>query len=156
KEWLGSDAAKRAPVDRRQLAEALFARLIDQPRPLQQGSNGLVELPETNNGKPEPDILMHIAPDGFDEAGAGPLFMPDEQGDGMDDELIRIVASAAAGLVIRVVGTAGWRQIRDRMAALLGKGDRNREQAVITEFDGAAEELAGTGPAGRAARAREL
>lgn len=68
KEWLGSDAAKRAPVDRRQLVEALFARLIDRPSPVPQRSTGLVEPPETTNGKPESDVLRHIAPDDLDDA----------------------------------------------------------------------------------------
>jgi hypothetical protein len=67
KEWLGSDAAKRAPVDRRRLAEALFARLVDHPNPESQYPTGLVEPPETTNGKPDPDIMAHIAPDDFDQ-----------------------------------------------------------------------------------------
>jgi hypothetical protein len=67
KEWLGSDAAKRAPVDRRRLAEALFTRLIDKPSPEPQWPSGLVELPETDNGKADSDVLMHITPDDLDE-----------------------------------------------------------------------------------------
>ena len=70
KEWLGSDAAKRAPVDRRQLAEALFARLVDQPRSVASRLTSIVELAETNNGSPEPDVLAHIAPEGTGEEGA--------------------------------------------------------------------------------------
>lgn len=73
----------------------------------------------------------------------------------MDDDLIRIVASAAAGLVIRVVGTAAWRQVRDRIATLLSKGDRYREQTVTTELDSAADQLADIAPSRRPTRARD-
>lgn len=74
----------------------------------------------------------------------------------MDDDLTRIVASAAAGLVIRAVGTTAWRRIRDRLAKLLGKGDRDHEESVATELDSAGDELAGAERTRRLARAREL
>lgn len=67
KDWLGSDAAKRAPVDRRQLVEALFARLLDRPNPAQRSSGPLVDLSESDNGKPKDDVLNHIAPGDLDE-----------------------------------------------------------------------------------------
>jgi hypothetical protein len=74
----------------------------------------------------------------------------------MDDELVRIVASAAAGLVIRVVGTTAWGRIRDRLVKLVGKGDRAGQETVATELDCAANELADIEQAGRAVRAHEL
>jgi hypothetical protein len=61
-DWLGSDDAKRAPVDRRQLVEALLVRLIN--RPLDPRATGIVEMPvHTANGRTTVDVTGHIAPD---------------------------------------------------------------------------------------------
>lgn len=64
RDWLGSDAAKRAPVDRRQLVEALFARLINERVPIPDLARltGIVELPPSSNGHADFDI-GHIAPE---------------------------------------------------------------------------------------------
>jgi hypothetical protein len=74
----------------------------------------------------------------------------------MDDDLTRIVASAAAGLVIRLVGTTAWRPIRDRIVKMMGKGNRDHEKTVTTELDNAADELARAERTSLPARARDL
>lgn len=74
----------------------------------------------------------------------------------MDDDLARIVASAAAGLVIRIAGTTCWRRTRDRLAKILGNGHRDREERVTAELDSAANQLTGAERPDRRARAREL
>jgi hypothetical protein len=74
----------------------------------------------------------------------------------MDEDLIRVVATAAAGLIVRAMGTAAWQAVRNRWSRLLGRGDTDQEQAVGGQLDESAHTLATTDPPGRERRAAEL
>jgi hypothetical protein len=74
----------------------------------------------------------------------------------MDEDLIRVVATAAAGLIVRAMGTAAWRAVRDRWSRLLGRGDTDQEQAVGGQLEESAQTLATADPAERDRRAAEL
>jgi hypothetical protein len=74
----------------------------------------------------------------------------------MDEDLIRVVATAAAGLIVRAMGTAAWQAVRNRWSGLLGRGDADEEQAVGGQLDESAHALATTDPPGRERRAAEL
>ena len=74
----------------------------------------------------------------------------------MDDELVRIVATAAAGLVVRAVGTAGWRRIRERITDALGRGRATAPTAVTAELDSAAASMSAADPDDRPNRVREV
>jgi hypothetical protein len=74
----------------------------------------------------------------------------------MDEELIRVVATAAAGLIVRAMGTAAWRAVRDRWSRLLGRGDSGKEDAVAGQLDESANVLAAADPADRERLAAEL
>ena len=66
KDWLDGDGAKRAPVDRRQIVEALFSKLVGSPGydVPNLPTTGIVELPAPElNGRARADITTHVAPD---------------------------------------------------------------------------------------------
>jgi hypothetical protein len=64
----------------------------------------------------------------------------------MEEDVIRVLATAAAGVIMRAMGTAAWRATRDRWARLLGRGDGDSEAAVAQRLDESAEAAATTGP----------
>jgi hypothetical protein len=66
----------------------------------------------------------------------------------MDEDLIRIVATAAAGLLVRAMGTATWRAVRDRWSGVLGRGG-DGEAAVAERLEESADLLTAAEPAER-------
>jgi hypothetical protein len=64
----------------------------------------------------------------------------------MEEDVIRVLATAAAGVIMRAMGTAAWQATRDRWARLLGRGDGDTEAAVAQRLDESAEAVATTGP----------
>jgi hypothetical protein len=74
----------------------------------------------------------------------------------MDEDIIRVVATAAAGLIVRAMGTAAWQAVHDRWSRLLGRGDADQEQAVGGQLEESATALATADPAERERRAAEL
>jgi hypothetical protein len=74
----------------------------------------------------------------------------------MDEDLIRIVATAAAGLIVRAMGTAAWQAVRDRWSRVLGRGDADEEQTVGGQLDESAHTLATTDPTVRERRVAEV
>jgi hypothetical protein len=64
----------------------------------------------------------------------------------MEEDIIRILATAAAGVIMRAMGTAAWRATRDRWARLLGRGDGATEVAVAQQLDESAGAVATTDP----------
>jgi hypothetical protein len=74
----------------------------------------------------------------------------------MDEDLIRAVATAAAGLIVRAMGTAAWRAARDRWSRLLGRGDTDEERAVAGRLQESATVLGTADPAERGHCAAEL
>jgi hypothetical protein len=74
----------------------------------------------------------------------------------MDEDIIRAVASAAAGLIVRAMGTATWRVVRDRWSRLLGRGDAGQELAVGGQLEESAQALATADPPDRERRATEV
>jgi hypothetical protein len=74
----------------------------------------------------------------------------------VDDDVMRIVATAAAGLIIRAVGTAAWTATRDLWARVFSKGDRDREGALAERLDESSRALVVSDPDSRPAVAREI
>jgi hypothetical protein len=74
----------------------------------------------------------------------------------MEEEIIRVVATAAAGLIVRAMGTAGWRAVRGRWSHVLGRGDRDQEEVVVAQMDDSASVLAAADPDRREQLASEL
>jgi hypothetical protein len=64
----------------------------------------------------------------------------------MEEDAIRILATAAAGVIMRAMGTAAWRATRDRWARLLGRGDGGSEVAVAQQLDESAGAVLTTDP----------
>jgi hypothetical protein len=63
----------------------------------------------------------------------------------MEEDVIRVIATAAAGVIMRAMGTAAWRATRDRWARLLGRGDDETEIAVAQRLDESAGAVVTTG-----------
>jgi len=73
----------------------------------------------------------------------------------MDEDLIRVVATAAAGLIVRAMGTAAWRAVRDRWSRVLG-GGADREAAVAEQLEESAGLLTAAEPTERERLAAEV
>jgi hypothetical protein len=73
----------------------------------------------------------------------------------MDEETIRVVASAAAGVIVRAMGTAAWRAVRDRWSGVLGR-DNDDRTTVADQLDESATRLAAADPEHRKHVAAEL
>ncbi|MHA6627850.1 hypothetical protein ACU61A_20630 [Pseudonocardia sichuanensis] len=74
----------------------------------------------------------------------------------MEEDAIRILATATAGLLIRAMGTAAWRATRDRWARILGRGDHEDEGVVAQRLQETADAVEGSDPAGRQDAESEL
>ncbi|TQM08984.1 hypothetical protein [Pseudonocardia kunmingensis] len=74
----------------------------------------------------------------------------------MDEDMIRATASAAAGVIIRAIGTTAWDAMRDRWSRTLGQGLPDEEAVVADQLDESAEAMTSTDPAEREQRAAEL
>ncbi|MFK0257041.1 hypothetical protein [Streptomyces sp. NPDC090445] len=76
----------------------------------------------------------------------------------LDEATVALAASVGSG-VVHAAGTDGWRVFRDRLARLLGRGNRQQEAAQSERLDRTAAELAvaardDDGPEGGAAGQR--
>lgn len=74
----------------------------------------------------------------------------------MEDEVIRVVATAAAGLIIRAMGTAAWSAVRDRWATLLGRGEVTRQRELAEQLDESAAVVSSAKDAERSTVTREV
>jgi hypothetical protein len=72
----------------------------------------------------------------------------------MDEEIVRLVASAAAGVIVRAMGTAAWRATRERWSRVLGRG--GDQEAVADQLDESARRLAAADPEHREDVASDL
>lgn len=50
-------------------------------------------------------------------------------------EALTAVAAAGGTAVVQAAGTDAWKDLRQRVAALLGRGDQQREQAELERLD---------------------
>lgn len=60
----------------------------------------------------------------------------------MEDEILRILATAAAGVLVRAMGTRLWTSTRDRWADLLGRSDSGRRAELAERLDASAGQVA--------------
>jgi hypothetical protein len=74
----------------------------------------------------------------------------------MDEDLIRAVATAAAGAIIRAIGTTAWDAVRDRWSRVLGRGTPDEESVIAGRLDESADAIASADPADRERHAAEL
>lgn len=74
----------------------------------------------------------------------------------MDEDMIRATATAAAGVIIRAIGTTAWSAMRDRWSRALGHGLPDEEAAIADQLDESAGAMASADPAEHEQRAAEL
>jgi hypothetical protein len=72
----------------------------------------------------------------------------------MDENTLRAVATAAAGMIVRAIGTTAWDAVRDRWSRVLGRGAPDEESVVAGQLDESAETIASADPADPADRER--
>ena len=63
----------------------------------------------------------------------------------MEEEILRILATAAAGVLVRAMGTRLWTSTRDRWADLLGRSDGDRRAEITEQLDASAAEVVQAG-----------
>lgn len=74
----------------------------------------------------------------------------------MDEDTLRAVATAAAGMIVRAIGTTAWDAVRESWSRVLGRGAPDEESGVAGQLDESAEAIASADPADRERRAAEL
>ncbi|MER6251555.1 hypothetical protein ABT224_09295 [Streptomyces sp. NPDC001584] len=65
----------------------------------------------------------------------------------LDEAMVALAASAGSG-VVQAAGTDAWLALRNRMARLFGRGDRQQENVQLERLDRTAAELTAAGPEG--------
>jgi|GEM_PF-3166663 len=63
----------------------------------------------------------------------------------MEEEILRILATAAAGVLVRAMGTRLWTSTRDQWARLLGRSDTGRQTEFTEQLDASAAEVTQAG-----------